>query len=248
MADTATFRVWRGDGRGGQLRGLLDACVRRHGRARCGPSDSGQSGQRSGRAMELQSRQVRIVLGRSQRPSATDVHDAPEPARPCRAGHHRAHASLSGHQGSRHRCIVEFSRKAERQAVLAAASGRAGWNVAHVPGRRRAGAGISEVHRVFSLPGCVPRAARAPDVRSVRRALAIWSTLRRSRCTRSTRRTARKSSRQAHGIGYCNITKCCTKVCPESITITDNAIIPLKERVIDRLYDPVAKLLRMFRT
>jgi succinate dehydrogenase / fumarate reductase iron-sulfur subunit len=53
--------------------------------------------------------------------------------------------------------------------------------------------------------------------------------------------------RSQHGIGYCNITKCCTKVCPESITITDNAIIPLKERVIDRLYDPVAKLLRVFR-
>jgi succinate dehydrogenase / fumarate reductase iron-sulfur subunit len=51
-----------------------------------------------------------------------------------------------------------------------------------------------------------------------------------------------------HGIGFCNITKCCTKVCPESITITDNAIIPLKERVIDRFYDPVAKLLRVFRT
>ena len=53
--------------------------------------------------------------------------------------------------------------------------------------------------------------------------------------------------KQAHGIGYCNITKCCTKVCPEHITITDNAIIPLKERVVDELYDPVAKLLRVFR-
>jgi len=53
--------------------------------------------------------------------------------------------------------------------------------------------------------------------------------------------------KSAHGIGYCNITKCCTKVCPENITITDNAIIPLKERVIDQLYDPVAKLLRMVR-
>src|ERR1700686_1677732 len=52
--------------------------------------------------------------------------------------------------------------------------------------------------------------------------------------------------KNAHGIGYCNITKCCTKVCPENITITDNAIIPLKERVIDRLYDPIAKLLRIF--
>jgi succinate dehydrogenase / fumarate reductase, iron-sulfur subunit len=45
--------------------------------------------------------------------------------------------------------------------------------------------------------------------------------------------------RTAHGVGFCNITKCCTKVCPESITITDNAIIPLKERVVDRYYDPV---------
>ena len=48
--------------------------------------------------------------------------------------------------------------------------------------------------------------------------------------------------KQAHGIGYCNITKCCTKVCPEHITITDNAIIPLKERVVDEFYDPIGKL------
>jgi succinate dehydrogenase / fumarate reductase iron-sulfur subunit len=54
--------------------------------------------------------------------------------------------------------------------------------------------------------------------------------------------------KRAHGVGFCNITKCCTKVCPESITITDNAIIPLKERVIDELYDPVARLFRMFRS
>jgi succinate dehydrogenase / fumarate reductase, iron-sulfur subunit len=49
----------------------------------------------------------------------------------------------------------------------------------------------------------------------------------------------------AFGSGYCNITKCCTSACPESITITDNAIIPLKERVVDRFYDPVKKLLRV---
>ena len=48
-------------------------------------------------------------------------------------------------------------------------------------------------------------------------------------------------------IGFCNITKCCTKVCPESITITDNAIIPLKERVVDRFYDPLAMLSRWVR-
>jgi succinate dehydrogenase / fumarate reductase iron-sulfur subunit len=62
-----------------------------------------------------------------------------------------------------------------------------------------------------------------------------------------TERRAREL-KAAHGVGYCNITKCCTKVCPENIAITDNAIIPLKERVIDELYDPVVKLLRVFRS
>ncbi len=46
------------------------------------------------------------------------------------------------------------------------------------------------------------------------------------------------------GIGLCNITKCCTEVCPEGIHITDNAIIPLKERVVDRFYDPVTMFVR----
>lgn len=49
------------------------------------------------------------------------------------------------------------------------------------------------------------------------------------------------------GIGFCNITKCCTEVCPEKITITDNAIIPLKERVVDRYYDPLTWLIRKIR-
>ena len=52
--------------------------------------------------------------------------------------------------------------------------------------------------------------------------------------------------RNEFGIGYCNITKCCTKVCPENITITDNAIIPLKERVVDEYFDPIGKLVKIF--
>jgi succinate dehydrogenase / fumarate reductase iron-sulfur subunit len=51
--------------------------------------------------------------------------------------------------------------------------------------------------------------------------------------------------REKDGIGYCNITKCCTKVCPEEITITDNGIIPLKERVVDRFYDPLTRVFRV---
>ncbi|MGC9260003.1 MAG: succinate dehydrogenase/fumarate reductase iron-sulfur subunit [Phycisphaerae bacterium] len=47
------------------------------------------------------------------------------------------------------------------------------------------------------------------------------------------------------GVGLCNITKCCTEVCPEEIHITDNAIIPLKERVVDKYYDPICIALRI---
>lgn len=52
-----------------------------------------------------------------------------------------------------------------------------------------------------------------------------------------------KLLKEGGGIGFCNITKCCTEVCPEDIHITDNAIIPLKERVVDEFYDPIAKFL-----
>jgi succinate dehydrogenase / fumarate reductase iron-sulfur subunit len=56
-------------------------------------------------------------------------------------------------------------------------------------------------------------------------------------------RSDRKEYAQAHqGMGYCNITKCCTEVCPEHIKITDNAIIPMKERVVDRKFDPIVRL------
>ncbi len=56
-----------------------------------------------------------------------------------------------------------------------------------------------------------------------------------------------EQTRAEGGLGYCNITKCCTEVCPEHIHITDNAIIPLKERVADQYYDPLRKLVRLMR-
>jgi succinate dehydrogenase / fumarate reductase iron-sulfur subunit len=49
--------------------------------------------------------------------------------------------------------------------------------------------------------------------------------------------------KNSYGSGMCNITRCCTDVCPEHIQITDNGIIPMKERVVDRYYDPVMKLI-----
>ncbi|CAM2893971.1 succinate dehydrogenase/fumarate reductase iron-sulfur subunit [Skermania piniformis] len=52
----------------------------------------------------------------------------------------------------------------------------------------------------------------------------------------------RDAAQDEFGLGYCNITKCCTEVCPEHIKITDNALIPMKERVADRKYDPLVWL------
>ena len=52
----------------------------------------------------------------------------------------------------------------------------------------------------------------------------------------------RRVAQEEHGLGLCNITKCCSEVCPEHIKITDNALIPLKERVADLKYDPVVNL------
>ncbi|HEY7488764.1 MAG TPA: succinate dehydrogenase/fumarate reductase iron-sulfur subunit [Streptosporangiaceae bacterium] len=52
----------------------------------------------------------------------------------------------------------------------------------------------------------------------------------------------RRLAQSDHGLGFCNITKCCTEVCPEHIKITDNALIPMKERVVGRRYDPLVWL------
>ncbi|KRC64630.1 fumarate reductase [Aeromicrobium sp. Root236] len=51
----------------------------------------------------------------------------------------------------------------------------------------------------------------------------------------------KEAAQDEHGLGYCNITKCCTEVCPEHIKITDNALIPLKERVVDLKFDPLIR-------
>jgi succinate dehydrogenase / fumarate reductase iron-sulfur subunit len=57
----------------------------------------------------------------------------------------------------------------------------------------------------------------------------------------------KRAAQDEHGLGFCNITKCCTEVCPEHIKITDNALIPMKERVVDIRFDPLARLLRRHR-
>jgi succinate dehydrogenase / fumarate reductase, iron-sulfur subunit len=52
----------------------------------------------------------------------------------------------------------------------------------------------------------------------------------------------REIAQDEFGLGMCNITRCCTEVCPEHIKITDNALIPMKERVAGKKYDPLVWL------
>ena len=170
-----------------------------------------------------------------------------EHARPERAGHRRADAHLPADQGPGHRRLVELPRQEEGHPEVHAAPGRRRRrHLADGAARHRPRAGIPQVHRVLPVPGRVPRAARPRQARGVHRAAAARLRGGARDATRSTPPTASRRSRTQHGIGYCNITKCCTKVCPEHIHITDNAIIPLKERVVDRFYDPIARLLRVF--
>src|SRR5690349_18945456 len=117
--------------------------------------------------------------------------------------------------------------------------------MAYAAGRHRPRSGIPEVHRVLPLPGRVSRAARPPQAQRVHRPrfLVHAAALEMHPLDTADRVDELK---ETFGIGYCNITKCCTKVCPEHITITDNAIIPLKERVVDRFYDPLSRMFRVF--
>ena len=159
-------------------------------------------------------------------------------ARPDRAGHRRADARVPADQGPGHRRVVELPGQEGRSR----SSSRARPTPPTAPGgcssatstacRSSASASSASCARTSATCCAITTSTTSSSAR------ASSSTPRRWRCTRSTPRTACPTLKDEHGIGYCNITKCCTKVCPEHIHITDNAIIPLKERVVDRFYDP----------
>ena len=96
-----------------------------------------------------------------------------------KTGDDRADESFPGHQGFGHRCLMEFSGEEKNQAVQAATARCAGRHMAHAAGGHRSRAGIPEMHRMFSLPGCLPRPARSPDARQIHRA-ALSNSCRRS--------------------------------------------------------------------
>jgi len=141
---------------------------------------------------------------------------------------------------------VELPGKEENQAVQTAPARRAGRHLAHGAGRRGPRAGIPQVHRVFLCQNvCHVLREHQKHEEFIGPRYLVYAAALEMHPLDTEDRT--EELKKAHGIGYCNITKCCTKVCPEDITITDNAIIPLKERVVDSFYDPLGKLLKLLR-
>ena len=163
------------------------------------------------------------------------------------AHHHRADARVSEHPRFGDRCVVELPRQNQDQEIQSA----------HARRRRTApGACMQEdVDRVQEFRKCI-ECFLCQDVCHVLRDhhkheefigprfLVYTAALEMHPLDTEDRLPELK---QAQGIGFCNITKCCTKVCPEHITITDNAIIPLKERVVDEFYDPFGWLWKKIR-
>ena len=100
------------------------------------------------------------------------------------------------------------------------------------------------MHRVLPVPDGLPRHPRPPDNKAAfagPRLFVRYAALEMHPLDTNDRR---ELLQDRMGLGMCNITKCCTEVCPEDIHITDNAIIPLKERVVDLRYDPIWRAFR----
>ena len=170
MSRAATFQnLARRQRRAATFRTTRTECHRGHGGARRRSSDSGRAGQRSGRALELQGRQVRFVLGRDQRHAEADVHDAAEQLpldQPVTIEPMKAFplirdlvTDVSWNFGVK-KTIKQFKpRKPD------APDGT--WRMAQADVDRVAG--IPQVHRMFSLPGRLPRSARPSHARRVHR-------------------------------------------------------------------------------
>jgi succinate dehydrogenase / fumarate reductase iron-sulfur subunit len=223
MAKTATFKVWRthpeGDGTFQTFHtevtdGMVVLDVVHKIQAEQAPDLAVR--------WELQGRQMRIVLGEINGKPRTDVYDASEPGEP--AGARSPWSRCARFRRSRiwsPDVSWNFgSRKASRK--FKPRPGRCvRRHVAHAAARHRSRAGIPQVHRVLLCARtCATSCAITTSTTSssARGSSSYAANLEMNPLDTDDRVPDLK---EAHGIGYCNITKCCTKVCPEHIHITD---------------------------
>ena len=207
-----------------------------HGRARRRARDPAHAGAGPRRALELQGREVRLVRRRGQRPAAADVQDAARPPARGRADPRRAAARVPGHPRPR-RPTSSWNYEVNKRIPPFTPAPDAEWLMR--PGGRRPHERVPQVHRVLPLPGRLPRPARPSHAVAATSARASSSASPASRCTRSTRSTARTCSWTRRASGCATSRSAAPRSAPRAFTITDNAIIPLKERVVDQRYDPL---------
>jgi succinate dehydrogenase / fumarate reductase iron-sulfur subunit len=190
--------------------------------------------------VELQGGQVRLVQCRDQRQAAADVHD--------RMSHFAEDETITVTPLRTFPVIRDLVtdvvvqlREGARDPAFARRRTGAG-RVPDAAGGRRALAGVPQVHRVLPVPEHLPRGPRPRGEQEGVRRPAVPDPV--AELDMHPLDAADRRNRGSGGVrlGYCNITKCCTEVCPEHIKITDNALIPMKERVVDRKYDPRAWL------
>ena len=239
----ANLRVWRGDDAGGELKDYTvevndgevvldiihrlqatqasDLAVRWNCKAgKCGSCSAEINGRPR---LMCMTRMSTFDRGRDRHDHAAA--DLPGDARP---GHRRV---VQLRQGARR------SRRSRRRRICSRASTGCSRRTSNRV------AGVPQVHRVLPVPEHLPRGPRPRGEQAGVRRPAVPDAGRRAGHAPAGRRwTASDMAQDEFGLGLCNITKCCTEVCPEHIKITDNALIPMKERVADRKYDPIVWL------
>ena len=243
MATRRSFRVWRGDASGGELQDftvevnegevVLDIIHRLQ--ATQTPDLAVRWNCKAGKCGSCSRR--------DQRQAAADVHDADVDLR---RGRDRSRSRRCAPFPVIRDLVTDVSFNYEKAREIPSFTPPKDLQPGEyrmAAGRRRALAGVPQVHRVLPVPERLPRGARPRgEQEGVRRPALPDADRRAGHASAGHPRTAATTRRTSTASGYCNITKCCTEVCPEHIKITDNALIPMKERVVDRKYDPVVWL------
>ena len=220
--------------------GLHRRGQRGRGRPRHHPPAAGHPDARPRRPVELQGRQVRLVQRRDQRPAAADVHDPDEHVHRGRDRHGHAAARVPGDPRPGHRRVLQLregarrSRRSRRPTDLAPGE----YRMQQVDVERS-----QEFRKCIECFLCQNTCHVVRDHEENKEAFAgPRFFIRLAELDMHPLDAARPQgvgAGRARASGMCNITKCCTEVCPEHIKITDNAIIPMKERVVDTKYDPL---------
>ncbi|CAM5244594.1 succinate dehydrogenase/fumarate reductase iron-sulfur subunit [Streptomyces hirsutus] len=243
----AGFKVWRGDVAGGGLENSGSRCTT----ARWSSTSSTGSRPprpRPRRPLELQGGQVRFVLGRDQRPPAAAVHDPDVGVRPGGDDHRDPAAGLPVVRDLVTDVSFNYTKAREVPAFVPPEGvGPGEYRMTQEDVEQ------SRFRKCIECFLCQDACHVVRDHEENKQAFAGPRFLMRVAeldmhpldAADESGLDRKRTAQDEHGLGYADITKCCTEVCPEGMTriaAADNALIPLKERAVDRKYDPLVWL------